>query len=62
MKPSTRRLLERQANKLRVRLRKKGRLSDHNREELASIERRLTQDREYRARIQAFEYAISKED
>mgnify|MGYP000890771484 CR=1 FL=1 len=62
MKPSTRRELKRQANKLRVRLRKHGRLSDHNRDELASIERRLTQDREYRARIQAFEYAISKED
>lgn len=62
MKPSTRRMLERHANKLRVRLRKKGRLSDKDKGTLANIERRLSQERDEAERRLAFEHAITKED
>lgn len=62
MKTKTRKILQSRANKLQARLRKKGFLSEKDRQTLASIERRLTSERDETERRLAFEYAISKED
>jgi septal ring factor EnvC (AmiA/AmiB activator) len=60
MKTKTRRILESRLRKLQSKLNRSGDLPERQRGQLASIERRLTHDREERATETAFNHAISK--
>ena len=60
MKTKTRRILESRLRKLHHKLNRKGDLPEHQRGQLASIERRLTQERERKVTEAAFNHAISK--
>jgi hypothetical protein len=60
MKTKTRRILKSRLRKLQSKLTRKGDLPEHQRGQLANIERRLTQERERAATETAFNHAISK--